>query len=90
MVLRERVCVLVTVKASPDPSKAYRGTVCVAGVRLDDDGSGAWVRIYPVEFRHLDSELQFEKFELIEEDLTRSWTDARSESFRPNWETMIR
>ena len=82
--------VLITVKASPEPSKNYGDTVCVAGVRLNDDGSGTWVRIYPVAFRHLDSELRFKKFEVIEVDLTPSSKDARAESYRPNWETLTR
>lgn len=82
--------VLITVKASPEPSKTYGDTVCVAGVRLNEDGSGTWVRIYPVAFRHLDSELRFKKFEIIEVDLTPSSTDARAESYRPNWETLTR
>ncbi|WP_243062284.1 hypothetical protein [Humibacter sp. RRB41] len=86
----ERARVLITVKASPEPSKTYGDTVCVAGVRLHDDGSVSWVRIYPVAFRHLDSELQFKKFEVIEVDLTRSTKDARAESYRPNWETLSR
>lgn len=86
----ERARVLITVKASPEPSKSYGDTVCVAGVRLNADGSGEWVRIYPVAFRHLDSSLQFSKFEVIEVDLVPSSTDRRSESHRPNWETLRR
>lgn len=86
----ERARVLITVKASPEPSKTYGDTVCVAGVRLNDDGTGSWVRIYPVAFRHLDSAQQFKKFEVIDVDLTRSTKDARPESFRPNWETLTR
>jgi hypothetical protein len=82
--------VLITVKASPEPSKTYGDTVCVAGVRLNDDGTGSWVRIYPVAFRHLDSAQQFKKFEVIEVDLTRATKDSRPESHRPNWETLSR
>ena len=88
--LSRRARVLITVKASPEPSKNYGDTVCVAGVRLNDEGSGTWVRIYPVAFRHLSSELRFKKFEVIEVDLTPSSKDARAESYRPNWETLSR
>ena len=88
--LSERARVLITVKASPEPSKTYGDTVCVAGVRLHEDGTGSWVRIYPVAFRHLDSAQQFHKFEVINVDLTRSTKDARPESHRPNWETLAR
>lgn len=86
----ERARVLITVKASPEPSKTYGDTVCVAGVRLLDDGTVSWVRIYPVAFRHLDSAQQFKKFEVIEVDLSRSTKDGRTESHRPNWESLTR
>lgn len=86
----ERARVLITVKASPEPSKSYGDTVCVAGVRLNEDGTGSWVRIYPVAFRHLDTDQQFKKFEVIEVNLARSTKDARTESYRPNWETLSR
>jgi len=86
----ERARVLITVKASPEPSKTYGDTVCVAGVRLHEDDRVEWVRIYPVAFRHLQSDQKFSKFEVIEVDLTRSTKDARPESHRPNWETLAR
>jgi len=86
----ERARVLITVKAAPEPSKTYVDTVCVAGVRLNDDDTVEWVRIYPVAFRHLNSEQQFKKFEVIEVELNKSTTDARSESHRPNWDTLKR
>ena len=86
----ERARVLIMVKASPEPSKTYGDTVCVAGARLNEDGSGTCVRIYPVAFRHLDSKLKFKKFEVIEVDLIRSSKDGRSESYGPNWETLTR
>lgn len=88
--ISERARVLITVKAAPEPSKTYGDTVCVAGVRLNDDGSGTWVRIYPVAFRHLNSAQQFKKFEVIDVDLTRATKDTRLESHRPNWETLSR
>ncbi|MFL2002228.1 hypothetical protein [Microbacterium sp. A1-JK] len=88
--LSEQARVLITVKASPEPSKTYGDTVCVAGVRLHEDGSGSWVRIYPVAFRHLESTQQFKKFEVIDVELKRSATDSRLESYRPNWDTLKR
>lgn len=87
--LSQRARVLITVKASPEPSKTYGDTVCVAGVWLRE-GEPEWVRIYPVAFRHLHSEQQFKKYEVIEVDLTRSSSDSRHESHRPNWETLRR
>lgn len=85
----ERARVLITVKASPEPSTTYGDTVCVAGVKLTDDGP-EWVRIYPVAFRHLQSEQQFHKFEVIEVDLNPSPRDNRKESRRPVWESLTR
>jgi hypothetical protein len=81
--------VLITVKASPEPSKTYGDTVCVAGIRLSDSAN-EWVRIYPVAFRHLNSDKQFRKYEIIRVDLHRSSRDTRLESYRPNWETLHR
>lgn len=79
---------MITVKASPEPSKAYVDTVCVAGVILADELQ--WVRIYPVAFRHLESEQRFRKFEVIEVDLNPSPRDSRKESRRPVWDTLAR
>lgn len=87
--IAQRTRVLVTVKASPEPSKTYVDTVCVAGIRLSHEPL-EWVRIYPVAFRHLRPEQQFKKYEVIEVDLTKSVKDSRKESFRPNWETLER
>src|SRR5699024_12815403 len=44
---------LVTVKAAPNPSTTYGETVCVAGIRLGGTGPTNWVRLYPINFRHL-------------------------------------
>lgn len=87
--LSERARVLIAVKASPEPSKTYGDTVCVAGVKLTHDGP-EWVRIYPVAFRHLQSKQQFNKFEVIEVDLNPSPRDSRKESRRPVWDTLTR
>lgn len=89
-VIGERARVMITVKASPEPSKSYGDTVCIAGVRLLNDDSLRWVRIYPVAFRHLATDKQFSKYEVIELDLTRSTTDLRPESHRPNWDSLTR
>ena len=56
--------VLITVKAAPNPSEKYGETVCVAGLRLDLD-AGGWVRLYPVNFRELDSDGKFRKYDVV-------------------------
>jgi hypothetical protein len=60
----ERMTVMITVKAAPNPSERYGETVCVAGIRLDPEKAG-WVRLYPVNFRELDSDRKFKKYDLV-------------------------
>lgn len=83
----ERIQVLVTVKAAPEPSKTYIDTVCVAGIRVDGDRR-EWVRLYPVPFRHLSSGQQFKKYDVIDVDTLPAKNDSRSESRRPIWESL--
>lgn len=71
--------VLVTVKTYPHPSKTYRELVCVAGVQED----GSFIRLYPVQFRHLDRNEQFSKYQWIELKVEKNQKDHRPESFRP-------
>lgn len=85
--MTEHMRVLITVKAAPEPSKTYIDTVCVAGVRVDQQPS-EWIRLYPVPFRHLDSSAKFAKFQVIEVDVNRSPKDSRPESRRPVWATL--
>jgi hypothetical protein len=78
----QRARVLVVVKASPNPSTQYGDTVCVAGIRMRDDGP-EWIRLYPVPFRSLEREWQFRKYELIDVDVVPNAKDPRAESYRP-------
>jgi hypothetical protein len=83
----ERMKVLVTVKAAPEPSTTYGDTVCVAGVRVDSSPP-RWVRLYPVPFRHLSSDQQFRKYDVVEVDTLPAKRDSRGESRRPIWESL--
>lgn len=83
----ERMQVLVTVKAAPEPSNTYIDTVCVAGVRVDGDRR-EWVRLYPVPFRHLSTDQQFKKYDVIEVDTIPAKSDSRHESRRPIWDSL--
>ncbi len=56
--------VLITVKTYPTLSEKYDELVCTAGFRED----GSWIRIFPVPFRKLDYQNQFEKWQWIEID----------------------
>ena len=85
--MSERMQILVTVKAAPEPSRTYIDTVCVAGVRIDG-GERSWVRLYPVPFRHLSSGQRFKKYDVIEVETTTAKHDSRRESRRPVWESL--
>ena len=78
--------VMVTVKAAPNPSEAYGETVCVAGLRLDPGHEG-WVRLYPVNFRFLEEEHTFRKYDVISLKATPA-NEARRESWRPHIDTI--
>ena len=79
----ETARVLITVKASPQPSAKYGDTVCVAGIRVDA-GSADWIRLYPLAFRWIGVEHQFKKFDLIDVEVRRETKDTRPESYRPD------
>ena len=67
----------ILVKAYPQPSRTYEETVCVAAVT--EDGQNM-LRLYPIRYRHLSKERQFERFDLIEMDVERPKEDHRPES----------
>lgn len=79
----ERVRVLVTVKAYPQPSRSYGETVCVAGVRIDTNPP-TWIRLYPVAYRQLEFAERFAKYQVMDLNVFRSSKDQRPESYRPN------
>ncbi len=70
---------LVTVKTYPTLSARYGETVCTAGIRKD----GTWIRLYPVQFRRLNEQAQYKKFDWIKLDVDRSSSDTRPETFVP-------
>lgn len=69
----------ILVKAFPQPSKAHEETVCCAGIT--EDGR-EMLRLFPIRFRRLPREHQFDRFDLIEATLTKASSDSRPESFR--------
>ncbi len=71
--------ILITVKTYPSISSKYDELVCTAGI----DEEGNWVRIYPIPFRKLDYNNQYQKYNWIEMDLVRNTSDFRLESYRP-------
>jgi hypothetical protein len=89
VVLSESARVLITVKASPEPSEKYGDTVCVAGVRLDT-AQPEFIRLYPVPFRWMATDQQFKKYDVIDVDLIPPINDVRPESNRLNIDTVRR
>lgn len=80
--------VLITVKAAPNPSATYGETVCVAGIRLADTGPKDWIRLYPINFRHLpEASASFKKYDIVTVE-ARPAGEARLESWRPNMATL--
>ena len=76
--LSGRKKILILVKTYPVPSKKYDELVCTAGITEEGD----WIRIYPVPFRKLPYEQQYKKYEWIEADISRNFSDFRPESYR--------
>lgn len=71
--------VLIAVKTYPTLSSKYDELVCTAGF-LED---GSWIRIYPIPFRKLEYDKQYSKYDWIEVDLERNYSDFRLESHKP-------
>jgi len=84
-----RMTVLIVVKAAPNPSARYGETVCVAGIRLDLEHPG-WVRLYPINFRELDEDASFKKYDVVSVEARPSHGDSRTESWRPLMDTLVR
>jgi hypothetical protein len=79
--------ILITVKAAPNPSERYGETVCVAGLRLDV-GHAGWVRLYPINFRDLESDSRFRKYDVVSVTARPNPGDPRAESWRPQMDTL--
>ena len=78
----ERLKVLITVKAAPNPSQTYGETVCVAGLRMDPEHY-QWIRLYPIHFRALEDPRAFRKYDVVTLEARPAPTDPRHESWRP-------
>ncbi|MEU8268272.1 hypothetical protein AB0B89_14010 [Sphaerisporangium sp. NPDC049002] len=74
--------VLITVKAAPNPSETYGETVCVAALRLDPDNPG-WIRLYPINYRDMDNNRRFRKYDVVTLEAKPSPNDPLAESWRP-------
>jgi hypothetical protein len=83
-----RLEVLITVKAAPNPSATYGETVCVAGISAALSSPG-WIRLYPINFRYLEQEHKFRKYDIVSVDAKpNDKDDFRAESWRPNLDSL--
>ena len=73
-----RLRVRILVKAFPQPSEKHEETVCCAGIT--EDGRQL-LRLFPIRYRRLPKEHQFERFDLVEMTATKA-SDPRPESYR--------
>lgn len=79
---RQRMRVVVLVKAAPVLTSQLEETMCVAGIRTD--GAGGWVRLHPVPFRDLGDDEKFKKYQVVSADVIRPKSgDRRPESWTP-------
>lgn len=86
---REELEVLITVKAAPNPSEKSGETVCVAGLDLGPSRvRPRWVRLYPINFRYLDQDIRFKKYDIVKVACVPAERDPRIESWRPVMETL--
>jgi hypothetical protein len=73
-----RARVRILVKAFPQHSDKHEETVCCAGITEDQQ----LIRLYPITYRRLARENQFNRYDLVEATLTKAANDIRPESYR--------
>jgi hypothetical protein len=79
------ISVLVTVKAYPSIAADVGEAVCVAGIRED---TGDWIRLYPLPFRDLPRDKQFDKYATISVAARKAPKDSRPESYVARVDTL--
>ncbi|MDR1922080.1 MAG: hypothetical protein LBS31_10140 [Candidatus Adiutrix sp.] len=67
---------LILAKTYPVPSVKYNETTCVAGINED----GLMRRLFPIQFRFMDGEKQFKKWQWLEAKIKKAPGDHRPES----------
>lgn len=78
--------VAILVKAQPQLSATHGETVCCAGVTAD----GELKRLYPVRFRHLNSEQSFGRWDWVDFQYRRQNEDKRPENCKVVEDTIQR
>lgn len=75
--------VLVTVKTYPTPAGRGAEVSCTAGITDD----GKWIRLFPIPYRFMNGDQQFDKYQWIEVYAKKS-SDTRKESFEVDISTL--
>jgi hypothetical protein len=84
----DRVGLYPLVKAYPVIDARTRSeAVCVAGVSADQPTR--WIRLFPLDFRGLETEQQFTKYQRIDLDVRPAMGDARPESVSPVLDSIV-
>ena len=76
----EEVEVFVVVKTYPNASRKYQEVVCTAAITEE----GEWIRLYPIQFRQMEKERQFNKYTWVKTRIKRATRDRRSDSYYPD------
>lgn len=75
------------VKAFPQPSSKYEETVCCAGITEDTQ---ELLRLFPIRYRRLDKDDQFNRFDRVEMTITKATSDPRPESYHVDEDSIRR
>jgi hypothetical protein len=77
---------LILTKTYPIPSQKYRETSCIAAINQN----GKLRRLYPIPFRLLDGNQQFQRWEWIRARLKKTPNDHRIESYKVDLDSIER
>lgn len=69
--------VIITGKAAPNPSERPGENVCVAGIEFDELDRASWIRFCPINFRHLQHDDRFKKWDVVNVDCVPAMQDGR-------------
>lgn len=74
----QETSVLIWGKTYPELSTKYYETVCTGGTLAD----GRFIRLYPIPFRYLSSDMSFSKYQWLKVRIKKSKDDPRPESYK--------
>lgn len=79
--------VLIMAKTYPNHSHEYDELVCTAGLRIDTQPF-SFIRLYPIPFRKLSREAQYEKWQIVNVRIRKRDNDHRPESYEAELSTI--